>query len=161
MDVPFSQPCSHPSPGSQFKLGTLDQSFKKSCDWFSLSENPAAIPLLTNNMDKINWHNLSLNPAAIHLLEANPNKINWSLLSQNPAALSLLKANPYKIDWINLSRNPAAIDILEANQDKVDWHYLSFNPAIFVENIWEDYFFTLTLCILLQAILLKYLTLQN
>ena len=35
----------------------------------NLSENPAAIRLLENNIEKIDWDNLSINPAALHLLK--------------------------------------------------------------------------------------------
>ena len=33
-------------------------------DWFELSRNPNAIPLLEQNVDKVDWSDLSLNPHA-------------------------------------------------------------------------------------------------
>ena len=103
--------------------------------WSALSANPAAIHLLEANRNKIDWDWLSRNPAAIHLLEDNPEKINWQVLSRNPAAIhileDILEENPEKIDWKMLSTNPAAIHLLEANRDKIDWEYLFENPAIF------------------------------
>jgi hypothetical protein len=73
--------------------------------------NPAAIHLLEQNPDKIDWEWLSQNPAAIHLiskaLEQNPDKIYWQWLSYNPAAIHLLEQKPDKIEWWNLSMNPA------------------------------------------------------
>ena len=53
-----------------------------------LSENPAAIHLLEDNLEdpeKTYWFVLSSNPAAIHLLDANPDKIYWEWLFENPA----------------------------------------------------------------------------
>jgi hypothetical protein len=52
---------------------------------YTLSINPNAIELLTNNQDKIVWDNLCLNPNAIDLLKENEDKINWYNLSQNPS----------------------------------------------------------------------------
>ena len=49
--------------------------------WEWLSENPNAIFLLENNLEKIYWPALSLNPNAIHILEANTDKIDWQRLS--------------------------------------------------------------------------------
>ena len=47
--------------------------------WYLLSENPNAINLLEQNLDKIIWQYLSGNPNAIHLLEQNLYKIDWYL----------------------------------------------------------------------------------
>ena len=94
---------------------------------FGLSENPNAIHLLEQNIDKIDWESLSYNTNAIHLLEQNIEKINWDCLSGNPNAIQLLENNKDKIDWSYLSDNPNAIDLLENNIDKIDWMYLSRN----------------------------------
>ena len=45
--------------------------------------NPQAIPLLEQNLDKVNWCFLSMNPHALNLLEQNPHKIEWYYLSKN------------------------------------------------------------------------------
>ena len=70
--------------------------------WDILSENPYAIHLLEQNLDKIDWFGLSENPGAIHLLEQN-----------------LLHSD--KIDWFGLSKNSNALPILEKNLDKIKW----------------------------------------
>ena len=65
----------------------------RSSDWPMLSQNPNAIHLLEQNIDKIDWGMLSSNPNAIHLLEQNLDKIDkidWFWLSSNPNAIHLL-----------------------------------------------------------------------
>ena len=57
-----------------------------------LSGNPAMIPILEKNLDKISWFpwcRLSANPEAIHILEKNQDKIEWASLSQNPSIFVL------------------------------------------------------------------------
>jgi hypothetical protein len=95
--------------------------------------NPNAIPILEENLDKLNWALLSKNPAAIPLLEKNKDKIDWYWLSGNPNAISLLEKNKDKINFNFISSNPNAINILEQNLDKIDklYFWLSSNPAIF------------------------------
>jgi hypothetical protein len=46
-------------------------------DWEGLSDNPSAIPILEQNLDKVCWDNLSKNPNAIPILEQNLDKVNW------------------------------------------------------------------------------------
>ena len=48
----------------------------KELSWVGLSQNPAAIHLLEENLDKVSWSSLSRNPAAIHILEQNLDKVN-------------------------------------------------------------------------------------
>ena len=59
--------------------------FENDCCWYHLSENPAAINILEENIEKVCWTTLSANSKAIHLLEKCPDKIDWSLLSSNPS----------------------------------------------------------------------------
>jgi len=101
-------------------------------NWLYLSNNPNAIKILKENIDKIVWTGLSNNLEAINLLKANPDKIVWEVLSGNPEAMSLLEANQDKINWEVLSRNPKAMSLLEANQDKIVWKELSLNSSIFI-----------------------------
>jgi len=54
-------------------------------NWITLSKNPNAIQLSTENQYQINWHGLSSNLNAIQLLTENQNKINWYWLSTNPS----------------------------------------------------------------------------
>jgi hypothetical protein len=74
---------------------------------------------------------LSENPNAIHLLKESMDKIDWDWLLTNPNAIHLLECNPEKIDWFWLSINPNAIHLLKENMDKIDWYFISTNPAIF------------------------------
>jgi hypothetical protein len=97
-------------------------------NWYALSKNPGAIPLLMQNFDKINWGALSGNTSAIPLLEQNFDKIDWYLLSSNPAAIHLLKDNMDKVDMGMLHYNPAGIHLLDK---EVDFFKLSNNPDIF------------------------------
>ena len=59
-------------------------------NWFYLSENPNAINILEQNLNKVKWLYLAKNPNAIHILEQNLDKVNWFWLSENPNAISLL-----------------------------------------------------------------------
>ncbi len=79
--------------------------YEKEIVWSCLSLNPAAVPLLEANPDKIDWPCLSLNPAAIHLLEANPDRIDWCNLSWNPAAIHLFLKYPNRF-FKNIFRLP-------------------------------------------------------
>ena len=63
--------------------------FENDCCWYHISENPAAIRILEQNIEKICWSTLSGNPKAIHLLESNPQKICWSTLSSNPSIFEI------------------------------------------------------------------------
>ena len=54
--------------------------------WKPLSQNPSAIHLLEQNLDKVNkvgWYGLSTNPNTIHILEKNLDKVDWVYLSHN------------------------------------------------------------------------------
>ena len=106
-------------------LSTIEQNCK--IDWKLLSQNPDAIHLIEQNLDKIDWSDLSKNPNAIHLLENNKDKIDWSMLSMNENAIHLLEQNLDKVNWGILCNNYCAIPILEKNQDKIDWSELSKN----------------------------------
>jgi hypothetical protein len=96
-----------------------------------LTQNPNAISLLKENIDKIDWHYICGNPNAIDIIRNNLDKIDWNLLSGNPNAIQLLKENPDKIDWNLLSGNPNAIELLEENKNKINWEIISENPSIF------------------------------
>ena len=69
--------------------------------------------LLEHQPEKIDWWYLSDNPNAIPLLEKHPEKIDWSL-SRNPNAIPLLEKHPEKIDWRELSKNPNAMYLLSS-----------------------------------------------
>ena len=53
----------------------------------------------------IDWRVLSNNPNAISILEENINKIYWDVLSLNENAIRILEKNLDKIDWSNLCCN--------------------------------------------------------
>jgi hypothetical protein len=50
-----------------------------------MCENPAAIHILEQNLDKVCWKTLCRNPNAIHLIKQNIDKVDWEYLSTNPA----------------------------------------------------------------------------
>ena len=75
----------------------LDWIPKHKIIWLELSENPNAIDLLEQNIDKINWKRLSQNENAIDLLEKNKDKINWKFLCLNPNATHLIEKNLDKL----------------------------------------------------------------
>ena len=106
-------------------LSTIEKNCK--IDWKLLSQNPDAIHLIEQNLDKIDWSSLSENPNAIHLLEKNKDKIDWSMLSMNESAIHLLENNQNKIDWEVISRNENAIHLIKDNLEKIDWQLLSMN----------------------------------
>ncbi len=99
-----------------------------------LCTNPAAIPLIEKNMDRVNWDALSSNPNAIHLLAQNPGRINYGWLSMNENAIDVIEMKLHLTSWDLLPNNKNAIAILEQNQDKIGWEALSSNPEIFVYN---------------------------
>lgn len=72
--------------------------------WESLSLNPAAIPYLKKNIDKIDWPNLCCVPEAIDLIRENQDKIDWEELSGNEVALDLLLQYPDKAVWPAVAR---------------------------------------------------------
>ena len=58
-------------------------------NWYEISGNPGAIPLIEKNLDKINWYKLSSNSEAMHILMKNIDKIDWCEISANPAIFEL------------------------------------------------------------------------
>jgi hypothetical protein len=98
-----------------------------------LSENPNAIPILQNNLDKVDWYYLSGNPNAIHLLRTNLHKVYCDMLSKNQNALDLL----FNYDYEAMKQNNK--DFCEELVQKV------FNPERLLSlcktyNIdWMDY----------------------
>ena len=56
-------------------------------DWYMLSGNPNAIPILEKNLDKVNWGWLCVNPNA-HLLETTSlaERMSWLCQSKNEAS---------------------------------------------------------------------------
>jgi len=101
-----------------------------------LSNNPNAIELLRENIDKIDWDYLSYNSSldAIQLLRENPNKINWQYLSSNSntEAVALLKENPDKINWAQLSANPSIFTY--------DYEKMRENCLLFKEDLMKERF---------------------
>ena len=97
---------------STFQPKFIPVNDKLNWDWDWLSENPNAIPILEQNLDKIDWALLSWNLNAIPILQQNLDKVNWVLLSTNPNAIHLLEQNIDKIDWVQLSANLNAIHLL-------------------------------------------------
>ena len=101
-------------------------------DWYLMSKNPNAIPILKENLDRVDWYWLSANPNAMDILKGNLDRVDWYWLSANPNAMDIIKENLDRVDWMRLSSNPNAVEILEGNLDRVDWDELSMNPSIFI-----------------------------
>jgi hypothetical protein len=122
-------------------------------DWHKLSENPNAISILEDNINKIDWNKLTLNPnpKVISIVEQYygsgfvlPDTF-WYNLSANPNAIPLL-TRMQKVDWRTLSKNPnpEAISMIDKhlkankkNINDVDWEWLSENPNAI--SILENY----------------------
>ena len=104
--------------------------------WKNLSSNKYAIPLLEDNIDKIDWDTLSGNLNAIHLLEKNQEKINWTMLSRNLNAIHLLEKNQEKIVWTLLCENPLGYNLLQdsINKKRIPEVIIYNNPNIFTIN---------------------------
>lgn len=111
----------------------MEPEYKEYCDWISLSSNPLAIDLLSNNIDRIDWGYLSSNPAAKSILNNNLDKVNWRLLSSEGGLelMSILENNLNHVVWSELSYNSNAINMLKNNTDKIKWTAFSSNSAIF------------------------------
>jgi hypothetical protein len=106
-------------------------------NWFILSYNPNAIPILEKNIDKVDWRNLSYNPNAVHLLEKNLDKVDWWNLSYNPNAIHLLETNLDKVNWRFLSSNPNAHLLLS----KLDYQEMKLNTKDFSRELVESVVF--------------------
>lgn len=113
--------------------------------WNDLCQNPAAIRILENHLDKLtnySWQILTKNPNAIPIIKHRLDKLDdmgWRYLSENPNAISILEENIEKINWYGLSTNPNGIYIFEKYPEKiklvcytfVDYENFSINSPIF------------------------------
>ena len=87
------QICRNPNPNAMEIIEEIIKINNTDLLWTCLSENPIAISILEQNIDKVDWYYLSGNPNAISILEQNPDKICWDNLSSNPNAIQLLEEN--------------------------------------------------------------------
>jgi hypothetical protein len=98
--------------------------------WGYLSKNTsfAVIEFLKENQDKINWEYLNENPSAIELIEQNLDKaLHFQVkhnLFRNPKAIHIIEKNMNNLDDndisnLNLNPNPNAVEILEKNPDLI------------------------------------------
>lgn len=114
----------------------VSQNIDKLDSWYSISQNPFAIELLIQHVDKIDWQGLSSNPhpRALQLLMNHSEKIHYDGLSCNTNTLAIQwlekKENIDKINWYHLSSNPSAIDLLVKHKDKIDYSALVFNEGL-------------------------------
>ena len=66
--------------------------------------------------NKLNWYYLSGNENAIPILEQNINKISWSWLSRNSNAIKILEKYPHKIGWFDIAMNKTRVmNMLESS----------------------------------------------
>ena len=107
----------------------------------SLISEPDIIPILEQNINKVDWSCLSQNVAAIHILVNNMDKVDKFWLSTNASAIYILEQNPSLIDWVGLHLNPEAFNLFEDNPDKIDWIYISCNfvPTKTTEKLIVEY----------------------
>ena len=112
--------------------------------WNKLSENPAlfAMDLIENHLIKnpesedICWLSLSYNPSAVYLLTQNINKICWDYFAFNISydAINLLEQYPDNIRWFGLSCNPSGLLLLEQNINNIYWHQFMFNKYTYIHE---------------------------
>ena len=69
--------------------------------WSCLSRIEEALPLLALHLDKVNWSEFTVNPnpAVIPILEKNLDKVSKLYFCTNPNVLPILEKEPEKIDW--------------------------------------------------------------
>ena len=95
-----------------------------------MKKYPEKIPIVQSSHF---WNSLCENPNAIHIIEQHLDKLtnySWQILAKNPSAIPILEKNTDRLGesgWRNLSGNFNAIPILEKNIDKIDWFSLSSN----------------------------------
>jgi hypothetical protein len=111
--------------------------------WNDLCENPFAICIIEQNLDKLSgfsWQLLAKNQNAVHIINNNLHKleeIGWRYLSENPNAIPILEKHIEKINWYNLSSNPNCFQIFEKFPEKmelysfIDYDNFSVNLPIF------------------------------
>ncbi len=107
-------------------------------DWYFLgyNQNPEAIQIMRDNMDKVVFESLSSNeaPEAVQLLNENKENIVWTTMSGNASAIAIMEETPDLIDMEYLFTNAGAFHLIEPMLDSMDalqWADLSTNPAIF------------------------------
>ena len=142
------------------KMNIKLHEIQKEMNWYILSSNPGAIPMLKWGLengicvnDKISYDDVcdvtcvsmaalsrNPNPEAIKLIVTPESKINWIGLSRNPnpEAIALLKNNMENISWHGLSSNthPEAIALLKNNMENINWKTLSRNTNPEACGLW-------------------------
>lgn len=113
------------------------QNNQNKINWKNLCNNTNinAIKLLEQNIDKINcFDNLAQNPNALHIIMQHMDKINPTYLSENPNAIDILIKKPELIDFIALLHNPNAISYLKTNLIQLK-KYMKRNSSKVIENL--------------------------
>ena len=82
---------------------------KEELNWSMLSENPCAIDLLKEKIER----EKSMDKEEYKKLKVEE-KVNWLMLSMNPEAIDILKKYPHDIVWCSLcdNKNPRAVDMI-------------------------------------------------
>jgi len=103
-----------------------------------LCRNESAIPLIEQNLDKIDWRMLSRNPMAIHLFEQNISKLSIYDLIRNPNAIHILVKHNIEGAIKSIIMNPSIlsdypqyINLIYTHLDKLnesDWQMMTRNP---------------------------------
>lgn len=114
-------------------------------EWIHLSQMKCKeiVDILLQHPDKINWYWLSANEYAMPLLKTNPEHICWEMLSANPHvnAIEMLADNVDKICWENLSTNHSleAINLLRKYPHKIYWNKLAYNLEPTAMELFQKY----------------------
>ena len=89
-------------------------------NWAAIAQNPGAMPLIKENMDKIDINELAKNPnpEAVAIVATRLNELqHWRDISKNPSAIGILKNNIGKVSWQSIfsNPNPEVLDMVRQN----------------------------------------------
>jgi hypothetical protein len=117
-------------------------------DWSALCENtnPKAIEMikqmLIEDPSKIDFNTLSANPSAIHILSQNLDKVSPTNLSKNTNAMELLLQNPDLIEFPAILENRSALPYLETHLVFIRDNYINnlhktVNGVPLIQKMWD------------------------
>ncbi len=87
---------------------------------------PNHYDLLEQNLYIVNWYCLSSNAGAVPIIEKNIDKVIWKELSKNHGAIKLFKKHMNKLDIENLTKfNIKAVDLLEEYSDLYNDYFIN------------------------------------
>jgi hypothetical protein len=118
-------------------------------NWYNLSRQPDAIPLLERNLDRVRWDQSHASPKMLPFLRKHPEHIEWYILSCFPHSMKFVEESVKKnlgilphLNWRHLSSRPEAISILEQHPEYIEWGTLAKNEAAI--HLIEEHIATMT-----------------